>query len=138
MVARIVAWFSRARIDHDLDEELQSHLQLLVEENLRRGLPPNEANREARLRLGNVASLQEQHRETRGLPFVDSLLQDLQYTFRILRRDSGFALFAILIVGLGIGASTIVFSVLNTLLLRPLPFLDADRLVWSANTKSIP
>jgi predicted permease len=138
LVARIVAWFRRAELDRDLDEELQAHLYLLVEENLRRGLSPEEANREARLRMGNVVSLREEHRETRGLPFVDTLLQDLRYTFRILRRDIGFALFAILIVALGIGASAIVFSVLNTLLLHPLPFKDADRLVWIANKKSVP
>ena len=105
---------------------------------MRRGLSRAEARRQARLKLGNVTSLREQHRATRGLPFIDTLLQDLRYTFRILRRDIGFALFAILIVGLGIGASAIVFSVLNTLLLRPLPFADADRLVWIANEKSIP
>jgi hypothetical protein len=138
LVARILAWFKRAELDHDLDNELESHLDLLVEENIRRGLSPAEARREARLRLGNVTSLREQHRETRGLPFLDTLLQDLRYTFRILRRDTGFALFAILIVGLGIGASAIVFSVLNTLLLRPLPFKDADSLVWIANLKSVP
>jgi predicted permease len=138
LAARISAWFRRAELDQDLDEELQAHLSLLVEENLRRGLSPEEAIREARLRLGNVASLREEHRDTRGLPLIDTLLQDLRYTFRILRRDTGFAIFAILIVGLGIGASAIVFSVLNTLLLRPLPFKDAESLVWIANKKSVP
>ena len=138
LVARIVAWFRRAELDHDLDQELQTHLSLLVEENIRRGLSPEEARREAQLRMGNVAGLRETHRETRGLPLVDTLVQDLRYTFRILRRDRGFAFFAILIVTLGIGASTIVFSVLNTLLLRPLPFKDAERLVWIANKKSVP
>ena len=133
-----MAWFKRAELDQDLDAELETHQDLLVEEGIRRGLSPDEARREARLRLGNVTSLREQHRETRGLPFIDTLLQDLRYTFRILRRDTGFAFFAILIVGLGIGASAIVFSVLNTLLLRPLPFKDADSLVWIANKKSIP
>jgi predicted permease len=133
-----MAWFKRAELDHDLDDELETHLDLLVEENMRRGLSSEEARREARLRLGNVTSLREQHRETRGLPFIDTLLQDLRYTFRILRRDTGFAFFAILIVGLGIGASAIVFSVLNTLLLRPLPFKDADSLVWIANRRAMP
>ena len=68
-----------------------------------------------------------------GLPALDSLLQDLRYTFRTLRRDAGFAAFAILIVGLGIGASSTLFSVVNALLLRPLPFRDPHRLVWIAN-----
>jgi predicted permease len=138
LAARISAWFRRAELDQDLNEELQAHLSLLVEENLRRGLSPEEAIRKARLKLGNVASLREEHRDTRGLPQIDTLLQDVRYTFRILRRDTGFAIFAILIVGLGIGASAIVFSVLNTLLLRPLPFKDAASLVWIANKKSVP
>src|ERR1044071_1454295 len=134
----MIAWFRRSELDQDLDQELQTHLSFLVEENVRRGLSPEEARREARLRMGNIPSLKEAHRETRGLPLIDTLLQDLRYTFRILRRDKGFAFFAILIVTLGIGASTIVFSVLNTLLLRPLPFKDAERLVWIANKKSVP
>jgi len=138
LIARVVAWFRRAELDQDLDEEVQAHLYLLFEENLRRGLSPEEAKRDAQLRMGNVTSLREKHRETRGLPFIDTLLQDLRYTFRILRRDFGFALFAVLIIALGIGASAIVFSVLNTLLLRPLPFKDAEKLVWIANKKSVP
>lgn len=138
LIARIAAWFRRAELDRDLDEELQTHLSLLIERNIQRGLSTEEAIREARLSMGNVVSLREKHRNTRGLPFVDTLLQDLRYTFRILRRDKGFSFFAILIVGLGIGASAIVFSVLNTLLLRPLPFKDAERLVWIANKKSVP
>ena len=137
-IARIGAWFRRAELDRDLDDELQTHLSLVVEQNLQRGLSTEEATREARMRMGNVVSLREEHRYTRGLPFVDTLLQDLRYTFRILRRDIGFAFFAILIVGLGIGASAIVFSVFNTLLLRPLPFKDAESLVWIANKKSVP
>src|SRR5579863_7730290 len=71
--------------------------------------------------------------DTRGLPAPDSVLQDLRYTFRTLRRDAGFTTFAILIVGLGIGASTTIFSVVNALLIRPLPFRDPGRLVWIAN-----
>jgi len=138
LLARIGAWFKKAEFDRELDEELQTHLSLLVEQNIRRGLSTEEAIREARLKNGNVVSLREEHRNTRGLPIVDTLLQDLRYTFRILRRDIGFAFFAIFIVGLGIGASAIVFSVFNTLLLRPLPFTDAESLVWIANRKSIP
>ena len=136
--ARIVAFFKKEEHDRELDSELESHLYLLVEENIRRGLTPDEAQRVARLKLGNVASLREEHRETRGLPIVDTLLQDLRFTFRILRRDLGFAVFAILIMGLGIGASALIFSVVNTLLLRPLPFKDANSLVWIANKKSVP
>ena len=71
--------------------------------------------------------------DTRRLPAFDSILQDLRYTFRTLRRDSGFTAFAVLIVGLGVGASATVFSVVDTLLLRPLPFHEPERLVWMAN-----
>src|ERR1017187_4613905 len=71
--------------------------------------------------------------DSRRVPALERILQDRGYTFRTLRRDSGFTTFAILIVGLGIGASATVFSVVNTLLLRPLPFRDPDRLVWIAN-----
>src|SRR5258708_11491091 len=71
--------------------------------------------------------------DKRGLPMLESLLQDLRYTFRTLRRDAGFTTLAILIVGLGIGASSTIFSVVNTLLLRPLPFEDPGRLIWIAN-----
>jgi len=138
LVARVRAFFKGADLDSDLDNELEAHMCFLIEENIRRGLSPAQARREARLKLGNPASLREEHRETRGLPIVDTLLQDLRYTFRILRRDFGFAVFAILIVGFGIGASVIIFSVLNTLLLRPLPFKDAGSLVWIANKKSVP
>jgi hypothetical protein len=138
LLARIGAFFRSADLDRDLDEELEAHLNMLTDENIRRGMSPEDARRAAQLGLGNFASLREAHRETRGLPLVDTLLQDLRYTFRTLRRDMGFAIFAILIVGLGIGASAIIFSVVNTLLLRPLPFKDAGSLVWIANKKSVP
>jgi len=138
VVARIVAFFKRSDLDRDLDNELEAHLCLLVEENIARGLSPEEAHRTAHLKLGNLVSLKEAHRETRGLPVIDTLLQDLRFTFRILRRDLGFTFFAILIVGLGIGASALIFSIVNTLLLRPLPFKDADSLVWMANKQSVP
>lgn len=138
LVARVIAFFKNHDLDRDLDNELEAHLDLLVEENISSGLSPEEARRAARLKLGNLVSLREAHRETRGLPLVDTLLQDLRFTFRILRRDLGFAFFAILIVGLGIGASTLIFSIVNTVLLRPLPFKDADKLVWVANKKSVP
>ena len=136
--ARIGAFFRSADLDRDLDAELESHLNMLTDENISRGMSPEKARRAAAVTLGNVAHLREAHRETRGLPLVDTLLQDLRYTFRILRRDLGFAVFATLIVGLGIGASAIVFSVVNTLLLRPLPFTDSGSLVWIANKKSVP
>ena len=80
---------------------------------------------------------QKLHRDARGLPALDGLLQDLRYAFRTLRRDAGFTTFAILTIGLGIGASSTVFSLVNALLIRPLPFRDPSRLVWIVNHDKI-
>jgi putative ABC transport system permease protein len=134
MGSRIRAFFRSSDLDRDFDDELESHLTLLAEAHIRRGMSPEQARREARLELGGPTQLREAHREARGVPFVDTVLQDLRYAFRTLRRDAGFTTFAILIVGLGIGASSTVFSVVNALLLRPLPFRDSGRLVWIANS----
>ena len=126
---RVRSFFHQQQRDSDLDAELQSHLELAVEENIQSGMPPDEARRRALVRFGGVQQAKEQQREARGLPWLDILLQDLRYTFRTLRRDSGFATIAILILALGIGANIVVFSVVDTILLRPLPFPEANRLV---------
>ncbi len=133
MIARIRAVFYSRDIDREFDAELESHLGLLVEEHIRRGVPREEAERLARIQLGGSAQLREAHRETRGLPFLDSLLQDLRYALRGLRHNPAFSVFIILIVGLGIGASSTIFSIVNALLIRPLPFSDSRRLVWISN-----
>src|SRR5436190_7230123 len=108
MTARIRALFRTEDDDHDFGLELESHLSMLTEDKMRQGLTAEEAQRQARLELGGVTQLQEAHREARLLPFVDTLRQDLRYTFRTLRRDAGFAIFAILIIGIGIGASSTI------------------------------
>src|SRR5437867_4290451 len=107
--------------DRDLDAEMTAHLELAIEENLRRGLSAEDARREALVRFGGVEQAKEQHREVRGLPAVDVLVQDLRFTFRTMRRDLAFTVIALLILGLGIGTNVAVFSVVNTILLRPLP-----------------
>jgi predicted permease len=129
-LARMRAFANKPVRDADLDQELASHLDFAIEENLRRGLSPQEARRQALVRFGGVEQSREQQRAARGLPALDVLMQDLRYTLRTLRRDRAFTIVAILILALGIGTNIAVFSVVNTLMLRPLPFQDPSRLLW--------
>jgi predicted permease len=129
---RTVAVFRRERLDTDLDAEIALHIEAAVEENLRRGMEPEEARRRALVRFGGVAQAVEEHREARGLPALDILRQDVRYSLRSLRRDRVFACVVILVLALGVGANIAVFSVVNTILLRPLPFREANQLAWLA------
>ena len=130
--SRLRAFFRKERLDSEVEAEMASHLELAIEENLRCGISLEEAWRQALVSFGGVEQAKERHREARGLPTLDVLFQDLRYTFRTLRRDRGFVVVAVLILGLGIGANTAVFSLLNTILLRPLPFANPGQLVWIA------
>ncbi len=129
---RTGAFFTKRRLDRELEEELAAHLEFAVEENLERGLPFEEARRLALISMGGIEQAKQKHREVRGLMTLDIFVQDLKYTLRTLNRDRVFAMVAILILALGIGTNVAVFSVVNTLLLRPLPFPDAQELVWIA------
>ena len=126
---RIRSFFRPAPLDQELNEEIASHLEMAVAEHIRRGVPEDEARRQARVQFGGMQQARELHREARGLPWLDVLTQDLRFTFRTLKRDSGFAVIAVAILALGIGANIAVFSVVNTILLRPLPFQDSQQLV---------
>ena len=121
--------FLSGRVEADLDQEVQSHLDLLTEENIRAGMPPHEARRAARIELGGVEQVKEQVRDSRTGAFLDSLLQDLRFAVRQLRRSPGFAFTAILILALGIAANVIVFGVLQALALRQLDVPHADRVM---------
>jgi predicted permease len=127
---RLAALFRRPSLDRDLDSEMAAHLDLAIEENLNAGMSPQEARRRALIQFGGTQQALENHREARSLPMIETLAQDLRYTFRALRKDRGFAAVAILILALGIGANIVVFSVVNTILLRPLPFAHSDRVAW--------
>jgi predicted permease len=129
---RLLAGFRDGELDRDLDAEIASHLEMAVDENLQRGLSPEEARRQAMLRFGAVARAKEQHRDARLLPALDTLLQDLRYAVRTCRRDRGFTVVAVLILAIGIGANIAVFSVVDTLMLKPLPFPEPQQLAWLA------
>jgi predicted permease len=126
---RLRSAFPNAQMDHDLDAEMAAHLDLAIEENIQRGMAPKEARRRALVRFGGVEQARQQHRESRGLPWLDVLMQDLRFTFRTMRRDREFTIIAVVILALGIGSNIAVFSVVNTILLRPLPFRDPQNLV---------
>lgn len=121
-------WFIRRRRDRDRDDELQSHLAHHIEDLVGRGVPPDEARRQARVMLGNARARREELDDMQRLPFVETFVADLRYAVRVLRRTPGFAFTAIATLGLVIGANTAVFSLANGLLLTPLPFPHAERL----------
>lgn len=109
-------------------QEIEEHLALQTEENIRAGLPPAEARRQAVLKFGGIEAIKDEYRDQRGLPFIEALLRDSRYSIRQLRKSPGFAVTAIAILALGIGANTAVYSVAKGVVFAPLPFPRSDRL----------
>src|SRR5713101_2124215 len=133
-VHRLIAFFRR-RLEDDLDAELRSHLEMAVELNLCKGMTAEEARREAFRSLGGVEQTKEIYRDQRGLPLIETTLQDLRFGLRMLRRSPGFSILAILCLTLGIGANAAVFSWIEGILFRPYPAVThQDRLVAVGGT----
>jgi MacB-like periplasmic core domain len=134
--SRVWDLLTRRKIERDLDSEIEPHLDLLTGDNIRRGMPPREARPVARVKFGGVTQVQTL-REQAGFPWLETTVQDIGGGFRYFGRNRGFFAVAIVILALGIGATTAVFSVAETLLLRPLSYPDSDRLVTLRSVDTI-
>jgi hypothetical protein len=121
--------FRKKKFERELDDELRSYVELQAEEKIRRGMSPEEALREARRDLGGMDQVKESVRDVRPGVFVDTLVQDMRYAFRTLQRNPAFASIAILTLALGIGATTAIFTIVDAVVLKPLPYPDPERLL---------
>jgi predicted permease len=129
LVMKIRTMMSRRRVEREFDEELLAHFEMLVEQKLRRGMSPEEARRAARLELGGTEQIKESVHDQRGLPLLESIVADVRYAARMLRKSPGFTTVAVLTLALGIGANTAIFTLANGLMLRTLPVRDPGHLV---------
>lgn len=127
--SRLLATIRRGTRDREFRAEIESHIQLLVDERVTQGMPEEEARRVAVLRLGGIAQLEESHREWRGAGWLEGTLRDFRQAQRSMRRDRAFLLSGLATIALGIGAGTAVFSIVSHSFFRPLPYKEPERIV---------
>jgi len=122
--------FHKNDLDRELSAELTAHLELNIADDLRSGMPPEEARRHALLKLGGLEQTKESIRDHRGIPQLETIVQDVRFSLRLLRKNPGFTTVAVLTLAIAIGANTAIFSLVSSVLLRPLPYPASDRLMW--------